>query len=735
MPRPESAALLISLGLLAGLCLPPSASAEDPPVVFRTHVINAASEFSACAVFDVNHDGRLDIFSGGYWYEAPEWTRHRVRDVENIRGRFDDYSNLPLDVNADGWLDVVSVNYRSQSLYWVEHPGAGLGSWTKHVIATPGSSETGRLADVDGDGRLDILPNGTQFAGWWRLEGQVAGQPRWSRQLLPEELAGHGLGIGDVNGDGRDDLVCPRGWAEAPADRVAARWVFHDDLRLPRDCSIPILVEDVDGDGDADLVYGRGHNIGLYWVEQKQSADGQRTWTEHAIDTSISEAHSLLWADVDGDGRQDLIAGKRYMGHDGKDPGEYDPLVVAWYRFMRETHTWRRSWISWGGPAGFDLDPKAADIDGDGDVDIVGAARSGLFLFENQRVQESPERAAPITIPDPDYPSHQEPLVLRQQDGALVDVTDREQWGLRRAHILAGLERAMGPLPGPSQRVPLDVRVLEEQETPAYTRYRITYAADPGDRVPAWLLIPRNVVLPRPAMLCLHPTSRHGKDLVAGLASPLPHRNYGHELAIRGFVCLIPDYPSFGEYEDYDFAANRERYPSGSMKAIWNNIRALDLLETRPEVQRDRIGCIGHSLGGHNTLFTACFDQRIRAAVTSCGFTAFHKYYEGNLKGWTSDRYMPRIRDIYHNDPNRVPFDFQEVIAAIAPRPLFISAPLHDSNFEVSGVRDVVAAARPVYALCGAASALQVEYPDEAHDFPGAIREQVYVWLEEQLGQ
>ena len=75
-------------------------------------------------------------------------------------------------------------------------------------------------------------------------------------------------------------------------------------------------------------------------------------------------------------------------------------------------------------------------------------------------------------------------------------------------------------------------------------------------------------------------------------------------------------------------------------------------------MNRDRIGVIGHSLGGHNALFTAVFDERLKAIISSCGFTPFHDYYGGKLAGWTSDRYMPRIREVYGNDPDKVPFTF-----------------------------------------------------------------------------
>jgi dienelactone hydrolase len=166
------------------------------------------------------------------------------------------------------------------------------------------------------------------------------------------------------------------------------------------------------------------------------------------------------------------------------------------------------------------------------------------------------------------------------------------------------------------------------------------------------------------------------------------------------------------------------------MKAIWNNIRAIDLLETRPEVDRERIGVIGHSLGGHNAIFTAVFDQRLRAVISSCGFTAFPDYYGGKLAGWTSDRYMPRIRTQYANDPNHVPFDFTELVAAIAPRPFFTNSPLHDDNFDAGGVRKVIAAADEVYQLLEARDRLRAEYPDCAHDFPQAVRQQAYEWLD-----
>src|SRR5207247_5230687 len=107
-----------------------------------------------------------------------------------------------------------------------------------------------------------------------------------------------------------------------------------------------------------------------------------------------------------------------------------------------------------------------------------------------------------------------------------------------------------------------------------------------------------------------------------------------------------------------------------------DSLRAVDLYVSLNEVDAERIGCIGDSLGGHNTMFTAAFEPRIKVLVSNCGFTRFHKYYEGKLKGWTSARYMPKIASAYQNDPDRVPFDFPEIAAAFAPRPFLASAPV-----------------------------------------------------------
>jgi dienelactone hydrolase len=329
----------------------------------------------------------------------------------------------------------------------------------------------------------------------------------------------------------------------------------------------------------------------------------------------------------------------------------------------------------------------------------------------------------------PFYPDKRNLLVLRDGEGKERPVRTPADWARRREHVLAGMQEVMGPLPDDKDKVPLDVKYGETTATAHCVRKKLTFAVEKGDRVPAWLLVPTEAKGKLPAVLCLHQTVAIGKDEPAGLGGK-ENLRYAHHLAERGYVALVPDYPSFGEYS-YDFA--KSSFKSGSLKAVWNNMRAIDLLASLPEVDAERIGCIGHSLGGHNTLFTAAFDTRIKALVSNCGFTSFPKYYGGNLKGWTSDRYMPLIKTKYDLKPEKMPFDFPEVVAALAPRAFLASAPVADANFEVSGVKDCIAAARPVYALLGAPEKLAANYPDCKHDFPPEARKVAYDWLDRWL--
>lgn len=329
----------------------------------------------------------------------------------------------------------------------------------------------------------------------------------------------------------------------------------------------------------------------------------------------------------------------------------------------------------------------------------------------------------------PPYADHQNLLDYLDAAGQKQAVRTIKDWQIRRQHILEHMQEVMGPLPGQDTRVPLEVQVLEEKQVKGLVRRLVSYRTEPAGKVQAYLFLPAKRGQRRPAVLCLQQTTSHGKAEPAGLAGD-PSMHYALELAERGFVTLAPDYPSFGAHK-WDFNG-KHGYVSGTMKAIWDNIRAVDFLQSLAEVDGERIGVLGHSLGGHNAMFTAAFEPRLKVIVSSCGFTRFHK---DDVPSWTGPRYMPRIATVYKNDADRIPFDFPEIVAAFAPRPFLACAAVKDADFDVSGVRDCLAAARPIYALHGKEAALEAYYPATAHAFPADARQKAYEFLSKHLAQ
>lgn len=334
----------------------------------------------------------------------------------------------------------------------------------------------------------------------------------------------------------------------------------------------------------------------------------------------------------------------------------------------------------------------------------------------------------------PPYPDHSDLSVWLNADGKIQPISNTEDWRQRREDILDSMQMVMGRIPNADELVPLQIKVLESETFEGYERQLISYTVDRDGDATAHLYLPTAVepsgVKKRPAVLALHPTSILGKRIVAG-EGPRPNRNYAQELALRGYIVLAPDYPSFGDQQGYQF--HTDNYLSGTMKAIVNHRRGVDLLSQMPEVDAKRIGAIGHSLGGHNAIFVAAFDQRIQCVVSSCGWDPFPYYYGGRLAGWSSDRYMPRIRECYGLDPKQMPFDLPEAIAAIAPRGFFSSSPLNDSNFDAQGVKSAEPKIRAVYERFEMPERFVIEYPDADHDFPEATRQKAYRFLDRVL--
>ena len=302
-----------------------------------------------------------------------------------------------------------------------------------------------------------------------------------------------------------------------------------------------------------------------------------------------------------------------------------------------------------------------------------------------------------------------------------------------RAESLRAMESVMGRLPSGPRGVP-KVVVLSEVRRDGWVLRDLTYESQPGAAVPAYLMFPESALTNgarHPAMLGLHQTHAAGRKVVVGLGNS-PDDAYGAELVKRGFVVLAPAYPLLADHQP---DVRGLGFESGTMKAIWDNVRGLDLLSSLPFVSTNRgFGAIGHSLGGHNGLYTAAFDERIRVVVTSCGFDSFRDYYDGNPavwaeeRGWCQLRYMPGLL-AYRGRLEALPFDFDDVLGAIAPRRVFVNAPKGDSNFRWRSVDRVVERVRPLWTEEGG-PAPEVVHPEGAHRFAPEQRERAYAMLE-----
>jgi pimeloyl-ACP methyl ester carboxylesterase len=262
------------------------------------------------------------------------------------------------------------------------------------------------------------------------------------------------------------------------------------------------------------------------------------------------------------------------------------------------------------------------------------------------------------------------------------EITTPEEWATRRRSTLARLSELLGK---PSQTIiPKPIyKVLEEHQTDDYRQLKISYEVEPGEEVRAWLLIPppekrlANAEGKSAAVLCLHGTAVEAKDTQLGAGKS--GRDYGRLLARNGFIVLAPDHLASGERlpagaEPYDTTDFYKRHPNWSAvgKLIWDSSRAIDILETIPDVDVTRIGCVGHSLGGYGSIFSAAFDDRIRAVVSSCGLTTWQdnpQRYEFTRDKWYV--HFPRLRAIFKEQEEQggvLPVEMHEFAALIAPR-------------------------------------------------------------------
>ena len=350
------------------------------------------------AVGDLNGDGKADLAYGPFWFAGPDFAEaKRFTTGEPFigeKGYSDNFFAYIQDVNEDGKNDLLVYGFPGKEARLYLNPGdpASSTDWKMHLVADQVANESPHFIDLIPGGLPEIVGAREKAYGYYEA-GEDATKP-WTWHAISEtgEAAtpfGHGLGVGDLNGDGRADVIEKAFWYEQPADPAKGPWQKHKWAHLPYGGGgAQILVHDLDGDGDMDLVSSyNAHGYGLGWFEQYEPGKFEKhdlmgeSSTQNPFGLAFSQLHALALADMDGDGRMDFVTGKRHLAHQGQDPGALAEPVLYWFRNTLDAEKkieFVPHFIHHDSGVGVEL--KVADLNGDSRPDVVSSSKKGLTV-------------------------------------------------------------------------------------------------------------------------------------------------------------------------------------------------------------------------------------------------------------------------------------------------------------------------------------------------------------------
>ncbi|MBN9121089.1 MAG: VCBS repeat-containing protein [Planctomycetes bacterium] len=428
MLRLALAPVLALAGLAVALApAPAQPKADEAKITWKKTVLDHRFRAEGVAIADVNKDGKLDVLNGEYWYEAPYWQAHEMQPYSDYKDGLGNYSHSfacwAEDLNGDGWADLIVIDFPGAPCFWMENPkGQSRGPdgkplhWKKHVIWDSACNETPLYADLLGTGKR-VLVMGFQPPKKGN-EGQMAyftpdpqdPYAKWVMHPISEpstpakvengkevpntrkEIPGtqrfsHGLGVGDINGDGRKDVMCTGGWWEQP-EKADGRtpWKFHP-ANLGEACA-DMYAYDMDGDGKADVISSSAHKFGIWWHKQR-GADSNGNPAFQKMDLFpklVSETHAAHFKDIDGDGRPDLVTGKRWWSHGRAEPGSDGPAAVYWLKNIKGPDGLVKfEPMLIDDDCGIGTQFEVADINGDGLLDVIVSNKKGVRVIVQER--------------------------------------------------------------------------------------------------------------------------------------------------------------------------------------------------------------------------------------------------------------------------------------------------------------------------------------------------------------
>lgn len=371
---------------------------------------------------DFNRDGKMDLVSGPYWYEGPNFQRwhefypatrsfkkkgasgaeETISGFEGALGSNNAYSDnffaFTYDFNQDGWTDILILGFPGEASSWYENPRGARGHWKKHVVLAVTDNESPTFTDITGDGRPEIVCSSKGAYGY--------AEPDWSdpsktwswRPISPNNnyhKFTHGMGVGDVNGDGRKDLIEKNGWWEQPPSLEGNPvWLFHKQAFGTGGAQM--YAYDVDGDGWNDVITSlAGHGYGLGWYQQvrtgaeiqfKEHIFMNKEPRENRYGVQFSQLHAIDLVDVDRDGLLDIVTGKRFWAHGRTgDPEPNAPAVLYWFKLSRNKKT-GVDFIPYliDDDCGVGTQVVVRDANGDGLPDIVVGNKKGTFFLAQE---------------------------------------------------------------------------------------------------------------------------------------------------------------------------------------------------------------------------------------------------------------------------------------------------------------------------------------------------------------
>ncbi|MFT5883454.1 MAG: hypothetical protein ACI9FG_001969 [Crocinitomicaceae bacterium] len=396
--------LIVPLSLVAALMAAINSDSNSDSTNHGKIVLTPGVYTEGASFGDVDGDGKIDLVAGPLWWQGPDFqkkNRYRAGEAVSPKGyAHNSFQSWVMDMNGDGRADIFQVAHDGKfhlDLYL--QPEDPSEDWPRHRVAAKIGNESPEMGDITGDGKPEFIAMQQGRFGFFTPDWKNAEKP-WVFHPISAKRTGspyyHGLGFGDLNGDGKIDILEKEGWYEAPADPLKpGDWKFHAYSLSSKKGGAQMLVYDIDGDGDQDIVTSlSAHSWGLAWFENEKR-DGQIHFKKHVLipedkspgvgGVSFTQSHALVTGDFNGDGLTDFATGKRYWAHNGRDPDAKGAAVLYWYELVRDDKGTRFIPHLLDSDSGAGTQLVSADVNGDGKSDLGVGNKKGVFLFMSRK--------------------------------------------------------------------------------------------------------------------------------------------------------------------------------------------------------------------------------------------------------------------------------------------------------------------------------------------------------------